>query len=304
VSIAALVVFVLSLVSDVDFLLGLFAFGSMFAFTIAHISVIVLRFREPDAERPFRLPLSVPAGRGSIPLTALVGALLGLAAWVSVLILHEGARGAGAVWMAFGLVMYVIYRKSQGKSLAKRFVISEQSLRDDDEIEYGSILVPVFGDKLDDDIVGTAGRLAAEEAEDGQEVTIEAIYALIVPMSLPIDARIPDEKVKKAREALRRAREVGEEYAGVKVEAAPIRGRTVGAVIVGEARRRGVEAVVMAAENVTRTRGGSLLGGRGGPLDRGYGEITRYVVEKAPCRVVLTAAPAGEEGERAAVSPD
>jgi APA family basic amino acid/polyamine antiporter len=39
-------------------------------------------------------------------------------------------------------------------------------------------------------------------------------------------------------------------------------------------------------------RGGALLGGRGGPRDRSVGEMTRYVVEKAPCRVILTAAPA------------
>jgi APA family basic amino acid/polyamine antiporter len=78
----------------------------------------------------------------------------------------------------------------------------------------------------------------------------------------------------------------------------------VGQVVVSEAKRRGVEAVVLAAEDVSRTRGGSLLGGMGGPRDRGYGEITRYVVEKAPCRVVLTAAPAGEEGVLDAVAPD
>ena len=43
-------------------------------------------------------------------------------------------------------------------------------------------------------------------------------------------------------------------------------------------------------------RGGALLGGRGGPRDRSVGEITRYVVEKAPCRVILTAAPAEDDG--------
>ena len=43
-------------------------------------------------------------------------------------------------------------------------------------------------------------------------------------------------------------------------------------------------------------RGGALLGGRGGPRDRYVGEMTRYVVEKAPCRVILTAAPADRDG--------
>ena len=64
-----------------------------------------------------------------------------------------------------------------------------------------------------------------------------------------------------------------------------------------EARRRGVEAIVLAAEEPTRIRGGALLGGRGGPRDRYVGEMTRYVVEKAPCRVILTAPPGGEPAE-------
>jgi APA family basic amino acid/polyamine antiporter len=73
---------------------------------------------------------------------------------------------------------------------------------------------------------------------------------------------------------------------------------------VEEARRRGVEAIVLAAEEPTRTRGGALLGGRSAPLNRVTGDITRYVMEKAPCRVVLTAPPAGEEeGTREGVAP-
>ena len=70
-----------------------------------------------------------------------------------------------------------------------------------------------------------------------------------------------------------------------------------------EARRRGVEAIVLAAEEPTRVRGGPILGGRGRSRDRFVGETTRYVLEKAPCRVILTAAPAGEEGQREGVAP-
>ena len=111
-------------------------------------------------------------------------------------------------------------------------------------------------------------------------------------MSLPLDARIPEEQVERARAAVRRAKEVGEEYQGVVVATAMVRARSVGSAIVSEAKRRGVEAIVLAAEEPTRMRGGALLGGRGGPRDRTVGEMTRYVVEKAPCRVILTAAPA------------
>lgn len=58
-----------------------------------------------------------------------------------------------------------------------------------------------------------------------------------------------------------------------------------------EAKRRGVEAIVLAAEEPSRVRGGALLGGVG-PLENFVGDITKYVVNKAPCRVILTAPPA------------
>ena len=59
-----------------------------------------------------------------------------------------------------------------------------------------------------------------------------------------------------------------------------------------EAKRRGVEAIVLAAEEPTRVRGGLRLGGKQGLHDTFVGETTRYVVNKAPCRVILTAPPA------------
>jgi APA family basic amino acid/polyamine antiporter len=64
-----------------------------------------------------------------------------------------------------------------------------------------------------------------------------------------------------------------------------------------------VEAIVLAAEQPTRIRGGALLGGRGAARDRFVGETTRYVIEKAPTKVILTAAPTGEEGTREGVAP-
>lgn len=58
-----------------------------------------------------------------------------------------------------------------------------------------------------------------------------------------------------------------------------------------EAKRRGVEAIVLAAEEPTRLRGGVLYGGKQGLRDTYVGETTRYVVNKAQCRVLLTAPP-------------
>ena len=49
---------------------------------------------------------------------------------------------------------------------------------------------------------------------------------------------------------------------------------------------------MLAAEESSRVRGGSLFGGVGGPLENYVGDVSRYVIGKAPCRVILTAPPA------------
>jgi len=289
---AAAIAFGLALSGDVEFLAGIFAFGAMLAFTIAHLSVIVLRFREPDRTRPFRIPLNVPVRGAQVPLPAVLGAVLGAAGWVTAILLFEGARWAGTLWMAIGLAVYVIHRRSAGRSLTKRFTIPEEALREAVDTSYGSILVPVFDEPLDDDIVGTAGRLASEDAEEGEGgAVLEALYVFEIPMSLPLDARVSPERVQRARQALARAKEVGEEYAGVEVATAMARGRSMGSTIVTEARRRGVEAIVLAAEAPSRIRGGALFGGKGLSRERFAGDTTRYVIEKAPCKVILTAPP-------------
>jgi APA family basic amino acid/polyamine antiporter len=193
--------------------------------------------------------------------------------------------------MVLGLALYVIYRTTEDKSLTRRVTIPAGALtREREEAEYGSILVPLLGTPLDDDIVQTAGRLSglAEEEEESRAV-IEALWVFQIPMSLPLDAALPEEQLQAARKALARAKAVGEEYEGVEVATATVRSRRVGQAIVEEARRRGVEAIVLAAEPPSRIRGGALLGGRGGPLDNYVGEVTRHVIDKAPCRVILTA---------------
>jgi APA family basic amino acid/polyamine antiporter len=112
-------------------------------------------------------------------------------------------------------------------------------------------------------------------------------------MSLPLDAQLPEERVARAEAALQRAKQVGEEYEGVLVHTEQVRGRTEGAAIVDEARKRGSEAIVIGAEPPSRIKGGGLLGGIAGARQHELGEVTAYVLEKSPCRVLVTAPPDG-----------
>lgn len=293
--IAAALAVLLVLPQDLEFLASIYAFGALLAFTLAHLSIVVLRYREPRLPRPYRIPLSVRVRGGDLPLPAVLGFLVSAGLFATVIGFHGEARFVGAGWMVGGLVMYVGYRRVRGMPLLERVQVPETALRAErPRAEYGSILVPVFGNPLDDDIVQTAGRLAAErvDPDETEGAQIEAIWIFEVPMSLPIDARLPDEQLKRARAALARAKAVGEEYDGVVVATATVRARRVGQAIVEEARRRGVEAIVLAAEEPSRIRGGARLGGRGGPMDNYVGEATKYVLQKAPCRVILTAPPA------------
>lgn len=297
IALTALIASALVIPADLDFLVGIYAFGALLAFTIAHLAIIVLRFREPDRERLYRIPFNVRVRGRAVPLPAVLGALLSAAGWVSVVVLHGGARYVGLAWLAGGIALYVVYRRIDGNPLLRRVMVPEKALRREREEEsFGSILVPVFGKPLDDDIIQTAGRLAGSVRDDLDEegATIEAVWVFEVPMALPIDARLPEAQVRRAQEALRRAKAVGEEYEGVQVQTAMIRARRAGQGIVSEAKRRGVEAIVLAAEEPSRVRGGALLGGSGGPLDNFVGEATKYVLRKAECRVILTA-PAADQ---------
>ena len=282
---------------DVKMLAGLYAFGATLAITIAHLAILRLRMTEPERPRPFRVPWDVEWRGAKLPLPALFGAVVTGLAFLSVLLYHDTARWVGGGWMLFGLAFYVVYRKLvEGTTLTKRVSVTERALtKQAPDVEYSNLLVPVFGTELDDEIVSTAGRLAAAEREeadgDGEGTRLEVVYVIEVPLTLPLDAELPDEQEARALRAIERAREVGEEYEDVRVTAAVLRARDVGAGIVEAARRGGAEAIVVGAEPPSKMRGGATLGGIGASKPPEIGAATEYVLKKAPCRVLLTAPP-------------
>jgi APA family basic amino acid/polyamine antiporter len=307
IGVGAVLAAALVIPEDTEFLGAIYAFGATLAFTIVHLSVLRLRRKEPDRDRPFRIPFNV----GGLPVPSMLGAVLSIVAFAAVLGLHGAARWVGPLWMGAGILLYVAYRRGSEKSITKRFTVPETTLTGEagPSAEYGSILVPIFGTPLDDDIMQTAGRLAAESRpdEDQEGSEIEAIWVFVVPLSLPLDGRIPEADLKRARKALARAKAVGEEYDGVEVSPFTVRSRSAGQAIVREAKRRGVEAIVMPAEEPTQMRGGVLMGGREGLRSTFVGDTTRYVLNKATCRVILTAPPGDRprpDGRRPGAPPE
>jgi APA family basic amino acid/polyamine antiporter len=293
---AGTIAFALTIPTDVRLLAGLYAFGATLAIAIAHLSVVRLRWTDPDRNRPYRMPFDLTIRGRALPLPAIAGALLMLLLWLSVLVFREGARWVGGGWMLFGIGAYVVYRSFvERTSLTKRVFVPAEALRKEvHEAEYASILVPIFGTEFDDDIVSTAGRLADAADEPGEEPPrLELIYVMERPLTVPLDAPPPKDQLEAAEAALQRAQEVGEEYESVEVETSLVPARSIGSGIVEEARRRNVEVIVMGGEQPSRVRGGAVLGGVRGSRPPEVGEVTEYVLKKAPCRVLLTAPPEG-----------
>ena len=297
IGIAAVLALALAIPGDIRFLARVYAFGALLAVTIAQISIVRLRIVEPDLERPYRVPGNVRIGGHYLPLLAIAGAVISGLAWLSVFAFHHTALYAGGGWMLFGLVFYVFYRRYvEGTSLTRRVQVPEASLKKQPaEVEYSTILVPVFGTKLDDDIVSTAGRLADAEVEEGERPPrLDVVYVAELPLTVPLDSPLSKEAKEQADRALERAREVGDEYENVEVTTKLIRARSIGSGIVQEARDKGAEVIVMGGEPPTRVRGGAILGGIGGARPDEIGEVTEYVLKKAPSRVLLTAPPEEE----------
>jgi APA family basic amino acid/polyamine antiporter len=88
----------------------------MLAYTSAHASIIALRIKEPNLPRPFRIPLNIRIRQKYIPITAVIGGLATGITWFIVVYSHPIGRIVGFVWMAVGLLIYLLYRRSKRKS--------------------------------------------------------------------------------------------------------------------------------------------------------------------------------------------
>ena len=225
-----------------------------------------------------------------------------------MLLYHEGARWVGLGWMVFGIFVYVYYRLSEDKPLLKRITVPEKVLtRKRTEAEYGSILVPILGRELDDDIVQTAGRLASEDDEELGEggAVIEALWIFEVPLALPLDTPVPDAELKRGPQGAgpRQGRGGGVRGRRGGHGGGPRPQRRRGDRPRGQApRRRGDRPRGRGAGPACAAA--SCYGGKEGLRDTFVGETTRYVVNKAPCRVILTAPPAaGADPTRVADEP-
>jgi APA family basic amino acid/polyamine antiporter len=92
---------------------ALYAFGSLLAFMFAHASILSLRAKKPELERPFKLGWNIRIRGRELPLSAIIGLLATAIIWIIILITQPYSRWVGIIWMAVGLIIYYIYRRKE-----------------------------------------------------------------------------------------------------------------------------------------------------------------------------------------------
>jgi basic amino acid/polyamine antiporter, APA family len=258
---------ILILYGNTNVLGNLYSFGAMLSFTTAHAAVIALRIKDPDRERPYRMPWSIRIRGADIPMTAVIGGLGTAAAWVAVVALHVEARYVGIPWMIVGMVGYFYYRHRQGLDPRKHYSIERAERPPDfEELEYSTALVPIFGEDISAAALSSAAKLIGEDG------VVYAIFVLPVPSQLSLEAGLEDEEAQ-GRSVLESAR-IQARRAGIKIHTGLIRTRHPGKALVEEAERIGSDVIYW-----------STIHAPAG--EQRIGPTAAYLLSKRPCRIII-----------------
>jgi basic amino acid/polyamine antiporter, APA family len=257
---------------EVDFLGTMYSFGAMLSFTIAHLSIVALRYRRPDDELVFRGRPNFHLRGIDWPLFALVGAVGTGLAWLVVVVQTPNTRWAGLAWLAIGFIVYTVYRRRFVRvPLTETVRAPALVLGPALELNYRTIVVPVVRSFESEEALVAAARLAAE-----RRATIAVVHVLEVPLDRPLDVITPAEE-DEADDLLDQARGLVERY-GVRTVARLVRARRAGPAIVEDAAHRNAELIVMGSARRPSRRRTAI-----------FGPTVDYVLKASPCRVLLAA---------------
>jgi basic amino acid/polyamine antiporter, APA family len=249
-----------------DFLGVIYAFGAMLSFTMAHLALIRLRMTHSEVERPWRSPGGIPFKGYTLPALAIFGGIGTGTALIVATALDVRVLVSGLVWLALGIVVYVVYRRRQGLSLTETVKIVTPAPAVEHEVEYQSVLVAFEDNHFSPEAVATAVRLAAIRRRG-----IHVLVTITVPPNSPIDAPLPEQESRAASlidsARVRGGRRVTGHWEKVRPGGA-------GRRIVEEAREIRARALVMTLP--PRRAGGSL-----------FGKTLETVLSERPCRVII-----------------
>jgi basic amino acid/polyamine antiporter, APA family len=263
------VVAALLLLGPAAFLGSLYAAFAMLSFTVAHLAVIALRRRYPDAERPYRGPGNIRLRAGwTLPVFATLGALGTGIAFVVVVSLDPVVGAIGVVWLALGMAAYYGYRKRKGLTMRETAKIAVPDPVIENESIYHSVLVVC--DPAEDPVESLEiSRLLSDHPSHVR-------FMSLIPVSrgYPMDYPLPSEEETSKRN-MKLARRILGSRAQIREMRCPRDGKAT--AIIREAQLARAEAIVMPMPPVQRRISRDNL----------FGGTRLMLLEERPCRIVL-----------------
>jgi len=125
---------------------------------------------------------------------------------------------------------------------------------------------------IGEEMAATAVKLAAEH-----RATVEALFVVLVPLELPLDAPMPDAEARAAA-SLEEAKALGADH-GVAVKTKTLRARAIGKAIIERAQETDADLIVLGSSPRWRRQ------------SRFFSPTVDYVLRQAPCEVLIVAFP-------------
>ena len=214
-----------------DFLGTMYSFGAMLSFTIAHVSIIALRYRRRDAELVFKGRPNLRMRGVDWPLFAFFGGLGTGLAWLVVVVQTPDTRIAGLGWLVLGFVVYFVYRRRVRAGPAARDCAGAGAR------PRPLARAPVPAQSSSPSSARPSRRRRSSPPPGSRPIgraTIAIVTVLEVPLSLPLDAELARTRSSRRTSSWTRPVPLSSRTACVSVTRL-LRARRAGPAIVEEA---------------------------------------------------------------------
>nr|HID14620.1 amino acid permease [Anaerolineae bacterium] len=227
----------------------------MLLFMIVNVSAITLRWRRPDLDRPFKVPL--------MPLFPLLGIASQLFLSIYLFNLSPIAWYATLIWIGLGTLFYVAYAARAEAMPEPVRVIHEEIVA----VTGYSVLIPV-ADVHQARLLGILGSAVAKD-RNGE---VFALHVVRVPRQLGItDGRF---FLRQGKPILETVIEEGRQR-DVPVHTMIRLGRTPAGAILETARERGTDLMLLSWPGYTATP------------DAAFGSVIDLVAKNPPCDLAV-----------------
>jgi amino acid transporter/nucleotide-binding universal stress UspA family protein len=229
----------------------------LLSFTLVNASLILIRRREPDLKRGYRVPL--------YPLPPILGILTCIGLAVYQFNFQPLAWFVGVGWIGLGILVYLFYSATleEREELARYKIVHEEIVA----VKEFSVLVPARGRRQ----MNTLSQFGAAIARDhGGELF--ALHVIRVPTQLSLtDGRM---FLSEGKPIMEEAIAVGKEW-DVPVRTMIRIGHHIGRAIIDSARQRDANLILLGWPGYSEARGSA------------FGTVISLVGQNPPCDLAV-----------------